>query len=275
LSAAGFDEEASREEVRNALDGLLDIRDLASVRLDGKLSLVMALATLVRVGTERYVLLGAQAQETGKASGPLLARHILSADVGGHVQDFAEWLGPIGYRRHLQRRTKDRQEGALRELWSVLCSTLRHEGLPIDPAKVRAVVAPPGTANGYFGRYNEPTVSGRWSTDVPHGQWCAVRPGRNPNEWHPVLVGITGNDVRALDLFDWDEWNWTLVARGLVLGAPERERWDGATLTFEHPVPDQFIRALRLLGGPGARTWTWSLEPDSYACFKAWQDAIN
>lgn len=275
LIAAGFDADATREEVRDALDGLLDIGDLASVRLDGKPSLVMALATIVRVDNGRYVLLGAQAQERDEARGTLLARHVRSAGTGGHVQDFAEWLGPPGYRRHLDRRTRSQTQGALSELWPVLCAALEHEGLPIDPAKLRALVAPPGTANGYFGRYNQPAVSGRWSTQAPDGQWCAVRPGRNANEWHPILIDVAGSDIRALDLFDWDEWNWALLARGLVLGAPERQHWNETMLSFEHPVPDQVVRALRLLGGPSARAWTWDLDPESYACFAAWQAALN
>ena len=183
LIAAGFDEDASREEVRNTLDGLLDISDLASVRLDGKTSLVMAMATMVGIGANHYALLGAQARDVDETASSGLARLIPSAgtDVGGQVQDFARWLGPLGYQFHLERRAKSRAQGTLREFWSMLCAALRHEGLPSILRRSARVVAPPGTANVFFGRHGEPTVSGRWAQRTRRPM-CAVRPGRNANE---------------------------------------------------------------------------------------------
>lgn len=125
---------------------------------------------------------------------------------------------------------------------------------------------------GRFGRYNQLNVSGRWKTVAPDGIWCAVRPGRNPNEWHPILIRVTGAEVQSLDLFDWDEWNWALLARGSALGAPERATWAAGTLSFEHPVPAQFQRALRLLGTPGGWAWTWDMSDGASAALSRWRE---
>lgn len=275
LVASGFDEEPARELVRTVIDGLIDIGDLTAVRLDGKACLVMSLGTAVRIGPEEVVLLGSQANDvaTDQGSSMQLARRVAStsSDKIAVWLDFSQWLGPAEFLRHLSRRTRTQGGGTLHEFWACLTSSLRHEGAPLDRTLVRAVVAAAGDRNAYFGKHNGPTVSGRWSTDLPDGYWCAVRPGRNANEWHPILVEAVGNEVRALDLFDWDEWNWALLARGEVMGPAERAAWDGTTLSFQHPIPDQFARALRLLGGSGERTWAWTLSEVAYGCFNRWR----
>lgn len=275
LVASGFDEEPAREQVRTVIDGLIDIGDLTAVRLDGKACLVTSLGTAVRVGPEEVVLLGSKVNDAVKdESTPMqLARRLASSSLDSVAapQDFTDWLGSAGFLGHLSRRARTDSSGTLREFWACLTSSLRHEGAPLDLSLVRAVVAPAGDGNAYFGRHNGPTVSGRWSPDPPDGYWCAVRPGRNSNEWHPILIEVAGEDVRALDLFDWDEWNWALLARGEVIGPRERAVWDGTTLSFQHPIPTQFTRALRLLGSPGDRSWTWDLSDAAYARFNCWR----
>lgn len=274
LIAAGFNEEQVRDCVRDVVDALMDIGDVTAVRLDGKASLVPSRRTWIHIGEAGYVVLGEAADEpTIKQDCRRYSR--LTAFGPEHLAPlaFSDWLGPAAFRSHLTRRLGGRADGTIGEFWAVLSSALRHEGNPLDPAQLRAVVGPPGAHAGFFGRHNSPTVSGRWASAVPNGTWCGVRPGRNANEWHPILAIVEGREAQALDLYDWDEWNWALLARGVAVGAPERSSWQNGVLAFEYPVPAQFIRALRLLGGPGDRAWTWNISEAAKHCFDAWRRA--
>ena len=275
LVAAGFNEEPARDRVRDVIDGLIDIGDLTAVRLGGKACVVLSLAIAVRIGPAETVLLGTSLDHLASYGGnpSYLARRLTpgSSEIAIDIREFSDWLGTAGYLRHLTRRTGTQSGGTLREFWSCLVSSVRHNGNPLDCRQVRAVIAPSNERSGFFGRHNTPTVSGRWSTEIPEGLWCAVRPGRNANEWHPILIEVSGDGALALDMFDWDEWNWALLARGEVMGSSERAVWDGTILSFQHPIPDQFARAMRLLGGRGERSWTWNLTAAAHACFDRWR----
>ncbi|MDR8074042.1 hypothetical protein, partial [Burkholderia cenocepacia] len=58
---------------------------------------------------------------------------------------------------------------------------------------------------------------------------------------------------------------------GVSLGMPERSSWQNGVLAFEHPIPAQFTRALRLLGEPGRRSWTWHVSEAANRCFDEWR----
>lgn len=274
LGAAGFEQEQLRERVADVIDALIDIGDVTAVRLDGKTSLVSSRKIYVKIGDTACAVLG-----EGPDNPPIdrdqrrYARLTPSEAQDATQLSFSDWLGPAGFRHHLARRSGGRPDGTIREYWAVLSSVVRHEGNPLDPAQLRAVVTPPSDQTSFFGRHSAPGVTGRWALDVPNGIWCGVRPGRNPNEWHPILALVEGAEVHALDLYDWDEWNWSLLARGIAVGSPERSHWHNGVLTFEHPVPAQIIRALRLLGGPGERAWTWWVSEEANNCFDAWRRA--
>lgn len=271
--AAGFAEDLVRARVGDVVDALIEVGDLTPVRLSGKASLVLSRPQWVRIATDDYAFLGQDDAETPalRSMDGYVRRGVAPAEHAAPI-DLAAHIGLPGYRRHLARRTGGTGDGALAEFWTTLRASLRHDGLPLDVGQLRAVVDPPGTHDGRFGRYNRPAVSGRWKTSAPDGTWCGVRPGRNPNEWHPILILVTGSEVQSLDLFDWDEWNWALLARGCALGAPERASWVAGTLSFEHPVPAQFQRALRLLGAPGAWAWTWDMTEDASAALSQWRE---
>lgn len=271
LIAAGFDEEQVRERVGDAIDALIDIGDLTAVRLDGKASLVLSHRSIISTGEVEDAILGAIGDGTSVRSEPWrYARIRTVAPEGQSTKPFADWLGPADYRRHLARRLGGSTDGTISEYWAALTFSLQHDGNPLDATRLRAVTEPPSAQNSFFGRHNLPVVTGRWTTTVPNGTWCAVRPGRNPSEWHPIIATVAGSEVQALDLYDWDEWNWALLARGAAIGAPERSTWQGNTLAFEYPIPKQFVRAMRLLGGPGERSWTWRLNGAAHQCFEAW-----
>ena len=275
LVAAGFEEEPARDRVRDVIDGLIDIGDLTAARLDGKACIVLSLAIAVSIGPAEIVLLGASLNHIVSDGGnpSYLARRLTpgSSEPAINIQEFSDWVGTAGYLRHLTRRTGTQSCGTLREFWLCLVNSVRHNGTPLDRRQVRAVITPSNERSGFFGRHNTPTVSGRWSTEITDGLWCAVRPGRNANEWHPVLIEVSGDGTRSLDMFNWDEWSWALLARGEAMGSPERAAWNGTTLSFQHPIPDQFARAMRLLGGRGERSWTWNLTDAAHACFDRWR----
>lgn len=274
LLAAGFEEEQLRGRVAEVIDALIDIGDVTAVRLDGRPSLVSSRRTCVRIGETACAVLGEDVESPMIEQDP--QRYARVTRFGSKHPDplgFSDWLGPAQFRLYLARRLGGTSDGTINEFWATLQSALRHQANPLDPTRLRAVVEPPGAEAAFFGRHNSPTVSGRWASEVPNGTWCGVRPGRNPNEWHPILVHVKGTEAQALDLYDWDEWTWALLARGLVLGAPERSNFRNGVLAFEHPVPRQFIRALRLLGGPGNRAWTWRMSEAANGCFNAWRNA--
>ena len=274
LMVAGFDEESVRNCVADVVDALIDIGDVCGVRLDGKASLVSSRRSWIHIADGTFAMLGNATGAPPIEQRPRrFARIVSSVPSAANPVSFPDWLGPAGFRVHLARRLGGQADGTIREFFSTLSSVVRHEGNPLDPTLLRAVVDPPGTHQGFFGRHSLPEPSGRWSTMVPDGTWCGVRPGRNPNEWHPIFAAVEHNKVQALDLFDWDEWNWALLSRGIALGAPERSGWINGVHAFEHPIPTQFVRALRLIGGPGVRAWTWCTDEAASKCFDAWRRA--
>jgi hypothetical protein len=277
LVALGFNEDIARAQVRSTLSGLLDIGDITSVRLDGKASLVLTLPSIVTITDRDHVLLGAHREvsidrvRSGGADNRI-ARHISVSAEGlppaREVLDFDMWIGRPAYLDHLRRRSRSEATGTLADFWTYLTGTLDNEGSSIDCQHVRALVHPPGWNGGFFGHHNRPGSEGRWGTTIPDGMWCGVRAGRNANEWHPVLVEVRNLGARALDFYDWDEWTWALLARGVVIGARERMSRENDLLRFEYPIPDQFGRALRLLGETGLKPWSWALSTEGAACFR-------
>lgn len=266
LATMGFDEDIARDAVRHVLDRLIAIGDFVAVRLDGKASIILAMPSTVEMAPGQFALLGDHGNDL--ASTATLTRQ--RADAGGRsVLAFSDWLGVPDYLKHNRRRGGADTEAALGDYWALLASAVRHEGLPITAEAVRAVDAL-GMTHSYFGRHADQMPSGRWSTGATDGIYCGARPGRNDRHWHPIILHVAGEQRLALDLYDWDEWNWALLARGISLGQPERYRWDGSTLAFEHPIPGQYMRALTLLGADGEKAWTWTLSPENFACFEHW-----
>ncbi len=271
LIATGFEAEQVRDCVADVIDALIDIGDVTVARIDGRTCLVLSRSNWVNIGDATYVGLGKVPQESGIAIDSCrFARTASTVPPTATPMNFFDWLGPGDFRSHLRRRSKSQTGGSIGDFWDFLTIALEQEGTPIDPTQLRAVVASP-SVNGYFGRVSFEGVSGRWTSSVPKGTWCGVRPGRNPQEWHPVVATVDGSESRVLDLYDRDEWKWALLARGVSLGMPERSSWQNGVLAFEHPIPAQFTRALRLLGEPGRRGWTWHMSEAANRCFDEWR----
>ena len=176
-----------------------------------------------------------------------------------------EWLRPRGYLRHAARR-KNRllrsDKLTLSQFWDLLVESLTESGLPMgNEAEVRAVTGEPGA---FFGNYHAARCEGRWSDAVPGGVWCAYRRGYGDAHWHPIIVTVDGDERRALDLFDTDEWRWALLARGYSVGAAERIDRLEDRVQLHFPAPRQFAVAMDLLGPRiKPRSWSWKIDPDA------------
>ena len=185
-------------------------------------------------------------------------------DAGGWRQVLlAEWLHPPGFLRHVARREGDAVRGDqwdLARFWERLVSALVEEGLQLGPdAELRAVV---GAAGSFFGRLTAAGVEGRWGAQPPSGVWCAYRRGHGDDRWLPTLVSVDGDDRRALDLFDDDEWRWALLARSKAVVAPEVAHRADGEVRVTWPLPAQLRAAMDIIGVP-AGPWRWRVAEDA------------
>jgi hypothetical protein len=190
---------------------------------------------------------------------------------GARQVSLAEWLHPPGFLHHVARRTGDAiriDQVALATFWEHLIDAVGKEGLQIAPdADVRAVVGEPG---GFFGQHAAATLEGRWRVDLPDGIWCAYRRGHGEGHWLPTLISVEGDERRAFDLFDGDEWRWALLARSRAVGPAELVRRSGEEVHVTWPLPAQLRAALDIVGIPSG-TWRWRLAddaPDLWALLK-------
>ena len=176
-----------------------------------------------------------------------------------------EWLLPPGYAQHLSRRARKPVRNdtiSLSSFWDTLTIAMTDDGLPLGPdAEVRFLGGSPGP-DTYFGKYNSPSPEGRWVSDPGEGQWCAYRQGYGDGHWHPCIVSVTRIGRRVLDLYDNDEWQWAVLARGRNTESCEVVKRSGehiVNLTFQ--PPSQLSAVLDILGkscGP----WKWEMYTD-------------
>jgi hypothetical protein len=182
-----------------------------------------------------------------------------------------EWLSPLhmlGHATRRMRQTVRSDEITLIRFWEMLLAGLADEGLPLSAeAELRVLTGPPGD---FFGHHDAVAVEGRWATTPPDGEWCAFRRGYGEKHWHPVIVSVDGENRRALDLFDRDEWHWALLARGRKNGSDELVTHANGTLQTTFPAPLQMQCAMDLFGvRRGPWTWEWPPgAPDLWALLK-------
>jgi len=170
-----------------------------------------------------------------------------------------EWLRPLNYIRHVVRRLGQPVRGdtmPLEAFWELLCVALSRDGSLLgEDAVARILSGPPGT---YFGRHNTLNCEGRWTDDAAEGIWCGYRRGYSDAHWHPIIVAIDGKKRRILDLYNVDEWQWALLARGRASGCHEQLVRNGQQIKLTFPAPLQLETAMDLLG-PRAGPWTWTV----------------
>ena len=260
--------------VTEVLDGLVRIEDCVEVGVGQERYIAPALPRWVPTVEGAGALLGgatvpADIEELSSASGRDLVRRIRIQDdndlaalhmSGIRETSMGEWLRPFGYLRYAARRKGHVIRGdevSLSQFWELLETTLADDGLPLsDEAVVRTVTGEPGT---YFGRYSSDVCEGRWSDSAPNGVWCAYRRGYGGSHWHPIIMSVSGDARRGLDLFDADEWRWALLGRARRTGLHEHvERLNGVSrLSF--PLPGQLAAAMDILG-PRLEPWSWATE---------------
>lgn len=180
---------------------------------------------------------------------------------GARQVSLEEWLHPLGYLRHISRRSGEPVRGdrfALAAFWEHLAAVATKDGLRVDPdAEIRFASGAPG---GFFGRHAAATIEGRWRDSAPDGVWCAYRRGHGDAHWLPTVVVVDGNDRWAFDLFDEDEWRWALLARSRAIGPEEVVRHSGNEVQVTWPLPGQVRAALDIVGIPSGR-WRWQVAP--------------
>jgi len=180
---------------------------------------------------------------------------------GVREESLHDWLSPIDYLRYANQRLQKPVKSddlLLGDFWDILETALTDEGLSLsDEAEVRIVTGAPGQ---FFGRYALPQPNGRWTEVAPDGVWCAYRRGYGETHWHPTLISVDGQERRALDLYDHDEWKWALLARGRKFNSEEVLHTEPTRVQLTFPAPDQLNAALDLLG-PSPQAWARTLNP--------------
>ena len=175
----------------------------------------------------------------------------------------AEWLCPINYLRHAARRLRRPVRSdtvTLGGFWELLQNEIAKEGLPLSSdAEVRVLTGEPGQ---FFGRHDALEPEGRWTATAPDGVWCAFRRGYGETHWHPALIAVNGDERRSLDLYDRDEWDWALLARGKNSNLDEVFHASSGSIKLTFPLPEQLSAAMDLLG-PRTTPWGWELQPDA------------
>lgn len=164
-----------------------------------------------------------------------------------------DWLGPSGVLDHLERRGSS--EAHVSALWPAIERSFDSAAGPVaEPSRITVLTGGPG---GLFGEAR--TRTGRWRAgdDAPDGRWlgCALGHGAL---LRPVVVHVQGGAARRMmDLFDFDEWRWALLSRGISCGKPEVARCTATgSLGFTCPLPKQAVRLRALCG---VESWLWSV----------------
>jgi hypothetical protein len=176
-------------------------------------------------------------------------------DLGFRQMEVEDWFGAPGWLDYIERRRAG-SGGQLYGLGEILKEGLEEFGAPVSDAARYALIG--GTPGEFFGRPER--RDGRWRPgDVaPDGTWCGVVKGYGERHLRPVVVEAKGGRVvRSLDLFDFDELRWALLARGCT------DRYEvirvvegGLEMTF--PWPSQWRRVAALCRTEG---WRWMLPP--------------
>lgn len=275
LEAAGVLDRAE-EPLEASLDALVRLGDCMEVHVGGDRYLAPTQPRWIPTGSGSGAMLGAAhvpggVKELQGAGNDIVRRIRVENDeavdrlhiAGVRQVSIQEWLGRPKYLRYAMDRTGRllrSDEISLAGFWDLLEAALAEAGQSLDEeAQVRAVVGDPG---GFFGSAFAETCEGRWTESVPDGIWCASRQGYGSAQRHPILMQVSGLRRRALDLYDWDEWRWALLARGRRLEKEERVDQRDNEIRMSFPPPLQLGSAMDLLG-PRRAAWSWEVAPDA------------
>ena len=265
------------DSVPDVLDRLLALGECAKVVVGYEPFIAPAEPRWIDVGGGIAVLLGPFSvpvelcEKEGFQSDDVVVRVVFNGDEtataleakGARQVALEEWLHPCDYFRHVERRTDSPVRGDqwnLARFWELLVSALSDEGLLLGPdTEFRAVT---GSAGSFFGRHTATVVEGRWREQPPDGVWCAYRRAHGENRWLPTLISVDGDERRALDLHDDDEWRWAHLARSKAFGMAEVVRRAGGEEHLTWPLPAQLRAAMDIIGVPDG-PWRWRIARDT------------
>ena len=269
LRAVGFEDISG---VPRVLQRLVDLGECDELYVGHELYLAPAIPRWISVGASVSAYLGVSEPPDGLSlvdSGhrDIVRRLRIDTDedaatlelAGVQEVSLADWLVPAGYLRHASRRMRQPARSdavSLGGFWDLVEKALTEEGLTLGAdAEVRILGGRPGE---FFGSHNSPQPEGRWTTDPGEGLWCAYRRGYGDTHWHPCIIAVSGDGRRALDLYDEDEWRWTVLARGRRIGAEEVVQADGLRVRLTFRAPGQLRAAMDILGRPSG-AWAWEV----------------
>jgi len=175
--------------------------------------------------------------------------------------EMSEWFGKPGWSSYCERRGAGVADTpSLREFWHILRSKLRESELTSDDdSKLRLVG---GNVGDYFGRYSSEFPEGRWkhASTLSDGEYLGARRGFQENDWRFLIAEVIHGSVgRVLQLEDYDEFKWALLARGIANDDEEKLIASDDQIRLTFPAPKQLERLLDLYGWRKKR-WEWKLE---------------
>jgi hypothetical protein len=268
--------DVAKERARRAVAWLVTAREVDTARVEGAVRYLRALPCVVSCGDVGFVsgtvdrlpeeVSVEEVRDEEGETGSTRWVHLIEGDApeallreGFRLCTIEEWMGPPGFMEHARRRGGAR----LADLWPRLTSSHQGEADPVlDSGAVRVVAGAPGD---FFGDRDADTPGARWrdAARAPDGLWLGARGGYAERFTNPVIVQIRdGRAVSAMDLFDWDEWSWALLSRGLINDAREQVRVIGVQLHQTCTLPTQLAAALEVMGRR-ERGWTWKIRSDA------------
>jgi hypothetical protein len=201
-----------------------------------------------------------------------VARWLTAADAGRALAESDldelspdDWLSTEAVVAYAQRRVDEGDEEAgvgvavdpAGQLWSLILRDLERFGSPIDQDHdISVLCRPPG---GLFGSPRQ--RSGRWRgpNDSPNGTWLAWQ-SADRSRPKPLVVHVERHQiVRAMELYDDDEWRWALMSRGDASGAPEwptstEAEGGGCVIQWRCPPPSAYDRLAAICK---VERWNW------------------
>lgn len=281
LKAVGID---GSKQVSLMLSKLIAIGECMEVEVGHEVFLAPCKPAWIQVSSDIGVYLGVYSLPNeiecvvSSESNDIVQRMYIKTDedrvqlsaAGISEQTLHEWFSPLKYLDHASRRTGQPVRHDLLTLsgfWDLLEDDFNSNSKVIgEDVEIRGVVGP----GAFFGNYKVNPVTGRWSTNIPDGLWCGMRKGYGENHWNPILVGAQAGHRRVLDLYDHDEWNWALLARGKNCGIEERIEYKEEQVKLGFPAPIQLRTALDILGVASSESkWTWDV-PSGITDIRDW-----
>ncbi len=269
LWAVGQDDEETRRRSKDVLQWLEWRRDIQEVTVEGTPHLLPCIDRVVSCGELSFVIGCGEVDEDldslpgGVEGAAALTRWLFSDTAnelarsldGAHeIEEWSvhEWIGPPTWRRFAENRGAPGVD--LGGFWRLLRSGFEEQAAPATGARgVRVIAGEPGQ---FFGRSHIGEARWRDAGGAEDGIYCGARPGYQDEHLHPALVEIRGGEpARMMDLYDWDEQRWALLARGEHLGAPERLRLEPGVISQTCQLPHQLLTALQCLCEQDK--WAW------------------